>query len=95
MSKRRKSPYVRKTFEEKVHKHDWKHDIKVDQNYICPVCGLKGSESSLSIHHTTPVCKHGKSNKENCVAWHTVPCHRDYHKRYGTRRSDKFGNPVE
>ena len=76
-------------------KQDWKHEIKVSQDYICPVCGLKGTDYTLDIHHTCPVCKNGKNTKQNCVAWHKIPCHKNYHKRYGVKKSDKYGNPIE
>lgn len=74
---------------------EWKHEIKEAQNYICPVCGKKGTDKTMDIHHTLPVCRNGRNTKENCVAWHKTPCHRDYHKKYGTKISDKYGNPIE
>jgi len=74
-------------------KNDWKREIKESQNYICPVCGKVGTNSSMDIHHMRPKCKNGSNSKENCVAWHKT-CHRDYHQKYGTKISDRFGNPI-
>jgi len=36
---------------------------------FCPVCGQKGTEWSLNIHHCIAQSKGGKNTKENCVAW--------------------------
>ena len=77
------------------HKHDWKKEIKESQDYICAFCGKKGTDSSLDIHHMRPRAKKGSNSKENCVAVHKSPCHRDYHKKHGTRTSDRYGNPVK
>ena len=87
MSRRRKNSCIRKTLVERVHKHDWKHDIKVDQDYVCSVCGLKGSESSLQIHHCKNKCRGGGNTRENCCAVH-VRCHRLIHDRYGNNFHD-------
>ena len=62
-------------------KQDWKHEIKVSQDYICPVCGLRGTDYTLNIHHCKNRCKGGKSTKENCVAVH-IECHKWIHKVY-------------
>lgn len=80
---------------ENSHKHDWKKDIKISQDYICAFCGKKGTDSSLDIHHCIPRVKHGSNSKDNCVAVHKQPCHRDYHKKHGVRVSDKHGNPID
>jgi len=76
-------------------KQDWKHEIKVSQDYICPVCGLKGTDYTLDIHHCLAKANKGKNTKENCVAWPKTPCHRNYHKSHGTKRSDRNGNVIE
>ena len=80
---------------EDSHKHDWKKEIKESQGYICPVCGKKGTDSSLDIHHMRPRAKKGSNSKGNLVAWHKSPCHSNYHKKYGTRISDRYGNPID
>lgn len=76
-------------------KHDWKKAIKISQNYICPICGKPGTDSSMDVHHKKPRARHGGNNRENLVSWHKSPCHREYHRKYGLRTSDDYGNPIE
>lgn len=71
-------------------KQDWKHNIKVSQNYICPVCGKEGTDYTMNIHHCKNRCKGGKSCKENCVAVH-IECHKWIHKTYGNKTYDPRG----
>lgn len=78
---------------EDSHKHDWKKEIKESQNYICPVCGKKCNDRTMNIHHMRPKCKKGGNSKENTVGW-CLECHRAYHQKYGTRISDRYGNPI-
>jgi len=73
---------------------DWKEEIKISQNYICPFCGLAGTSGSMNIHHKLAKSRGGKGDKENCIAVHIV-CHRAYHKKYGRSTSDCFGNPLD
>lgn len=63
-------------------KFDWKHEIKVLQGYICPVCGLKGTDSTLQIHHCKNKCRGGDNSISNCVAVHDK-CHKSIHQKYG------------
>lgn len=86
MAKRRKSHEVKKVRETNV-KLDWKHEIKVSQNYICPICGKEGTDRSLNLHHIINKCKNGRNTRENCVALH-VTCHRWLHERYGNKTVD-------
>ena len=72
---------------------DWKHDIKVEQNYICPVCGRHCNDWTMNIHHKKPRCRGGKTERDNLVAW-CIECHQNYHKKYGTRISDDYGKPI-
>ncbi len=66
---------------------EWKHEIKEAQNYICPVCGKKGTDRTMDIHHCKNKCKGGKSTKENCVAVHKT-CHSWIHKIYKNKYYD-------
>lgn len=74
-------------------KDAWKKEIKESQNYVCLICGKKGSNRTLTIHHKIAKSHGGLSTKENTVAWH-VWCHKKYHEEYGNRTSDDFGNPI-
>ena len=66
----------------------WKKAIKISQNYICPVCGKKGTDQTLDIHHCKNKCRGGNNSKQNCVAVHRATCHRLIHKRYGNEYFD-------
>jgi len=79
------------TREPKIVKNDWKHDIKVSQDYICPVCGQKGTDSSMNIHHCKNKCKGGKNTSENCVAVHKQ-CHKWIHEQFGNSFYDPRHN---
>lgn len=81
------------SIEDNSHKHDWKREIKESQNYICPVCGKKGTDRTLNIHHMVPKCRKGCNSKDNCVAWH-ITCHQEYHRKHGVKISDRYGNPL-
>ena len=37
--------------EKDSHKHDWKREIKISQDYICPVCGKRCNDRTMNIHH--------------------------------------------
>lgn len=76
-----------------THKHDWKKEIKISQNYICPVCGKRCNDRTMNIHHMRPKCKKGSNSKENTVGW-CVECHRSYHEKHGVKISDRHGNPL-
>lgn len=69
-------------------KHDWKEEIKKDQNYICAVCGKPGTSGTLDIHHCVNRCRKGKNTKENCCAVHKRPCHVWIHATYGNEYYD-------
>ena len=83
MSKKKKKSSPRP----KVPKQDWKHDIKVSQDYICPVCNQKGTEHTMDTHHCQNRCNNGKNTRENCVAVHKA-CHKLIHKKYGNEYFD-------
>jgi len=74
-------------------KSRWRRKIKAEQDYICPVCGKKGTDKTLNIHHKRPKARKGTSVRSNVVAWHKT-CHQNYHHRYGLQESDDFGNPI-
>ena len=74
-------------------KDDWKHEVKQKQNYICPICGRKCNDHTMNIHHKQPKAKKGSNYEGNTVGW-CLWCHRAYHKRYGLRTSDDYGNPI-
>ena len=78
----------------KKNKHDWKKVVKQEQSYICPVCGKRGTDKSLDIHHKRPKSKNGSNTRNNLVAWHKVPCHQEYHQNYGLQTSNDYGNPI-
>ena len=84
MSKKRK----RTRRDGKLKRWNWKKQIKIEQNYICPVCGLKGTDSSLDIHHIINRCDNGPSTRENCVAVHRDTCHKLIHEIYGNKPFD-------
>lgn len=71
----------------RVPKKDWKHDIKVSQDYICPVCNQQGTDYTMDIHHCRNKCKGGNNSRENCVAVHKT-CHRLIHQKYGNQFHD-------
>lgn len=73
-------------------KHDWKKEVKESQNYVCPICGKRGTDRTLNIHHKVAKSRHGTNTRENLVAWH-VWCHREYHEKWGNKTSDDYGNP--
>lgn len=79
--------------EKDSHKHDWKREIKISQDCICPVCGKRCNDRTMNIHHMRPKCKKGSNSKENTVGW-CVECHRNYHKKHGVKISDRYGNPL-
>lgn len=74
-------------------KSDIKKAIKEEQLYICFICGEKGTDRSMNIHHKHPKSKGGSSGRHNLVAWH-ITCHNQYHREYGLRTSDDKGCPV-
>lgn len=47
----------------------------------------------MNIHHKRPKSRGGQGVRENLVAWHKK-CHTTYHRIYGLRTSDNFGNPI-
>ena len=71
----------------------WKKEIKQKQDYICPVCGKKGTNKTLSIHHKIAKAHGGTNSRENVVAWHKT-FHEAYHHINGNQESDDYGNPV-
>ena len=73
---------------EQLNKHDWKEEIKKDQNYICAVCGKPGTSQTLDIHHCINRCHNGKNTKENCCAVHKKTCHVWIHQTYGNKYYD-------
>lgn len=75
-------------------KNAWKKQVKIDQDFICPVCGKKGTNKTLDIHHKKPKSKKGTNVRDNVVAWHRNTCHRDYHREHGLQISDDYGNPI-
>lgn len=74
-------------------KNGWKKEVKKEQNYICLICGKKGTDKTLNIHHKRAKSKNGGNRRHNVVAWH-VWCHRKYHETWGNHMSDDFGNPI-
>ena len=72
---------------------NWKTKIKKEQNYICPVCGRKGTNKTLNIHHKVAKSNNGTSERSNVVAWHKN-FHDAYHRVNGNATSDDWGNPV-
>jgi len=76
-----------------VKDNKWKRNIKIEQYYICLVCGRKGTDQTLNIHHKKAKRNGGKSNRENVVAWHAT-CHRRYHEKYGNKESNDHGYPL-
>jgi len=69
---------------------DWKEDIRKAYGYSCWICG---SPYNLTIHHMRAKVHNGTNSKDNCVCW-CEDCHRAYYKKFGTRTSDKLGNPI-
>jgi 5-methylcytosine-specific restriction endonuclease McrA len=69
-------------------KYDWKKAIKQSQDYICAVCGKKGTDQTLDIHHCKAKSKGGNNSKENCVAVHRRTCHKWIHETYGNNTYD-------
>lgn len=69
-------------------KNAWKKQIKINQDYICPVCGKKGTDKSLDVHHCKNKSRGGDNSLSNCVAVHKVPCHRWIHETYGNQYYD-------
>lgn len=72
---------------------DWKTQVKIEQDYICPVCGRQCNDYTMNIHHKRAKCKGGKSDRENVVGW-CIECHQKYHKKYGVQTSDDYGKPI-
>ncbi len=75
-------------------KDAWKRQVKEEQDYICPICGKRGTNKTLNIHHKIAKSHNGTNARENIVAWH-ISCHRDYHQTWGNQTSDDYGNPIE
>jgi 5-methylcytosine-specific restriction endonuclease McrA len=73
--------------------NNWKREIKQDQDYICPVCGKKGTDKTLDIHHKRAKSHKGTNTRKNVVAWHKT-CHQNYHEMWGNKTSDDYGNPI-
>ena len=86
-TKKGKSRRVHKVHKVSVPKSGVKHDIKVEQDYICPVCGQRGSDSSMDIHHCKNRVSGGSNNRENLVAVHKT-CHKKIHLKYGNKFFD-------
>jgi 5-methylcytosine-specific restriction endonuclease McrA len=84
MSKRSR----RKRSKSKKTKYNWKKEIKVSQDYICAVCGKKGTDQSLDIHHCKPKSRGGRNTAENCCAVHRATCHKWIHETYGLKFYD-------
>jgi len=74
-------------------KDRWKRDIKIRQSYICLICGKKGTDKTLNIHHKKAKKYDGTNDPENVVAWHKT-CHNRYHQENRLQESDDFGNPI-
>ena len=72
-------------------KRGWKIAIHERDCYTCKICG---STKQITVHHKLPVHRGGKGNLANCVCWCAV-CHREYHKQWGLRQSDRYGNPID
>ena len=72
-------------------KSGWKLEILERDCYKCQKCG---TTKNLTVHHMLPVARKGKSNKENCTCL-CQQCHREYHKQWGLRQSDRYGNPID
>lgn len=68
-------------------KNAWKKQVKIDQDFICPVCGKKGTNKSMNIHHIRNKCKGGGNERSNVVALHRT-CHRWVHETYGNQYYD-------
>jgi 5-methylcytosine-specific restriction endonuclease McrA len=77
----------------KKKKGKWKKKIKQEQDYICPVCGKKGTTRNMNIHHKIAKSHNGTSARNNVVAWH-ISCHENYHRTWGNQTSDDYGNPI-
>jgi len=71
----------------------WKRNIKIEQHYICLICGKKGTDQSLTIHHKKAKENGGTNVRSNVVAWHRT-CHRRYHEKYGNKESNNYGYPL-
>lgn len=71
----------------------WKQEVKKEQNYICPICGKKGTDQTMNIHHKRAKSRGGTNARSNVVAWHRWG-HQQYHEQHGNRTSDDCGNPI-
>lgn len=69
---------------------EWKRKIHERDGFKCKICE---STSRLTVHHKVAKCRGGTNCESNCITWCTI-CHRAYHKRWGIRTSDDYGNPV-
>jgi 5-methylcytosine-specific restriction endonuclease McrA len=90
MSKRRRKGS--KTSQSKANKKrsNWKKQIKIDQNYICPVCGKVGTDRTMDIHHCKNKSRGGGNQRSNVVAVHKT-CHAWIHETYG----NNYYNPCK
>jgi len=77
-----------------VSKSKWKRRVWDYCNGICVVCGQGPQRKNpLTVHHKKATSRGGKNSVNNCVLWHKK-FHEEYHRKYGTRTSDAFGNPI-
>jgi len=74
-----------------VAKSGWKLSIHERDCFKCKICG---STKELTVHHKLPVHRGGKGTLDNCVCW-CKSCHRLFHKKWGLRQSDDWGNPID
>lgn len=65
----------------------WKKEVKIEQNYICPICGERGTDKSMNIHHIVNKCRRGGNDRSNVVALH-IHCHKWLHDTYGNNTYD-------
>ena len=71
-----------------------RNEILQRANYVCEICGKPGTKGNpLTVHHMIAKSRGGTNNPNNLVVWHRT-FHQDYHKRFGTHRSDRFGRPI-
>ena len=71
-----------------------RNEILQRANYVCEICGEPGTKDNpLTIHHMVAKSRGGTNSPENLVVWHRI-FHQNYHKRFGTHRSDRQGRPI-
>lgn len=69
---------------------EWKRKIHERDGFQCKRCG---SKFNLSVHHCVARCHGGTNCESNCTTLCSL-CHREYHRRWGVRTSDMYGNPI-